>query len=286
MQLDLFTHSGEVILENTVISAFSNHDLHAVKTAIAALRDKYPQQQCLNLYDMLLVQLEDFAEARGNQQLLECCQRLNELIQPIAYSLYGGEHARRWVAPLWRQLAELAAAQPFEPGSAAYHAAPLWLAAGDYGMARTATKTIPSWRKIPQPLAWMTEIELRVGSPEIYWPLLTELAWLAPQRLECLLEHAPATVNGFFNRFSKDFENNSDEDDLAWFPAWLLICAPEVHGFLRATPGGSTPPAQTFAYLRDLLQLEKTGQQPSLIALRGKLRGLAPEIFTIYMHSR
>jgi hypothetical protein len=286
MQLDLFKQSDNVILENAVISAFSSHDLKAAKTAITALRNKYPQQQRLNLYDILLVQLEDFAEARRNKQLAECCQRLNELIQPVGHSLYGGEHARRWAAPLWQQLAELAAAQPFDPSNASYHAAPLWLSAGDDGMARTATETIPSWRKIPLPLAWMTEIELRAGHPEIYWPLLAELAWLAPQRLAHLLEHAPATVNGFFNRFSNDFENNSDEEDLTWFPAWLLICAPELREFLRATPAGNTPPAQTFTHLRDLLQLEKAGQQAGLIALRGKLRGLAPDIFTIYMRSR
>ncbi len=286
MQLDLFAHSRDVTLENAVISAFASHDLSAAASAIAALRHEYPDRQRLNLYEILLGQLNDFAQSLRAEQLAECRQRLTDLIQPIGFSLFGSEHARRWAAPLWQQLAGLAAAKPFIASNAEQHAAALWLAAGDDSMARVATEAIPSWRKIPAPLAWMTEIELRNGQPEIYWPLVAELAWLAPQRLDQLLDHAPATVNAIFHRFSADFENNSDEDDLAWLPAWLLICTPETREFLRPAQAGDSPPAQAFIRLLELLHLEKTGQHAGLMILRGKLRALAPDIFAIYMRSR
>lgn len=286
MQLDIFEHSRDVMLENAVITAFASHDLNAAAIAIATLHHEYPERQRLNLYEILLGQLNDFAQSLRAGQLAECHQRLSELIQPIGLSLFGTEPARRWAAPLWQQLAERAAKQPFDPEHPEQYAAALWLAAHDDRMARTATEAIPSWRKIPAPLGWMTEIELRAGHPESYWPLIAELAWLAPQQLDKLLDHAPATVNAIFHRFSADFENNSDEDDLVWFPAWLLICAPETREFLRPAQAANTPPAETFSCLLELLHLEKTGQHNGLMAQRGKLRALAPDIFTIYMRTR
>lgn len=286
MQLDLFTHSRDVTLENAVLAAFASHDLGAAASAIAALRHEYPEQQRLNLYEVFLGQLNDFAQSLHTEQLAECRQRLNDLIQPIGLTLFGKERAQRWATPLWQQLAGLATTKPFSAGNAELHAAALWLAAGDDIMARAATKAIPSWRKIPVPLAWMTEIELRNGVPETYWPLIAELAWLAPQRLDTLLDHAPAAVNSLFHRFSADFENNGDEDDLVWFPAWLLVCTPETREFLRPVQATDSPPAQAFMRLLELLHMEKTGQHDGLMALRGKLRFLAPDIFAIYMRSR
>ena len=47
----------------------------------------------------------------------------------------------------------------------------------------------------------MSEIEIKQGTPETWWPLLAELAWLAPERLESLLLTAPAEVNRQKARF-------------------------------------------------------------------------------------
>ena len=113
------------------------------------------------------------------------------------------------------------------------HAAPFWLAADAPDKARSAIEKIPSWRRIPAPLAWMTEIGIKHGTPETWWPLLAELAWVAPERLESLIVAAPVAVNRLKTHFLADFENNGEHHDLAWFPAWLLIHHSELRDLLR-----------------------------------------------------
>lgn len=52
------------------------------------------------------------------------------------------------------------------------------LVAGDWAEAAA----IPSWRRIPQPLLWMTEARWRQSGAGAGWPLLAEACWLAPLR--------------------------------------------------------------------------------------------------------
>src|SRR5205085_10397837 len=93
----------------------------------------------------------------------------------------------RWLAPLWQDLALRAEAVPFRADSAQDHAAPLWLAAGNWKAAAQVVGAIESWRRIPAPLAWMTEARLRLFGLQATWPLLAELGWLSPARLDDLL---------------------------------------------------------------------------------------------------
>lgn len=286
LQLDIFEHSRDVTLNNTVIAAFACHDLNAAEIAVTSLRSEFPLHPNLSAHDELIQQLRLFAARVNDKDLAECRRQLLDQIQPISITFFGAAHQQRWARPLWQQLADLASATPFVTERAELHTAALWLAAGEHQMAKKAVTTIPPWRKIPAPLAWMTEIELRTGHPETYWPLLAELAWLAPKRLDKLHGQAPAKVCSLLHRFSADFENNSEEDDLAWFPAWLLISAPEMREFLRPAQAENNTAAQAFSRLLDLLHREKTGQQHDLIVERHKLRALAPDIFALYMRSR
>ena len=132
----------------------------------------------------------------------------------------------------------------------------------------------------------MSEIEIKQGTPEPWCPLLVELAWLAPVRLESLLLPPPAEVNRQKARFLATFENNGEHHDLTWFPAWLLIHHSELRNLLRPAQPAQNEPAQAFHLLLDLLHLEKTGQQAAQIPQRAKLRALAPDLFADFMRSR
>ena len=132
----------------------------------------------------------------------------------------------------------------------------------------------------------MSEIEIRHGAPEAWWPLLAELAWLAPERLESLLATAPVAVNRLKLQFLAGFENNGEHHDLAWFPAWLLIHHGELRDLLRPAQPAHSEPARAFLLVLDLLHLEKTGQHAAQIEQRAKLRALAPDLFADFMRSR
>ena len=286
MQLDLFEDSREVTLNNAVVAAFAAHDPGAAALAIGALRDELPQHHDLASHDQFLDQLNDFRRKCQPANLSACHQQFTRATLPLAERLFGAAQANVWARPLWAALAQNAAPLDYDSAHPEIHAAPFWLAAGAPDRARSAIEKIPSWRRIPAPLAWMSEIEIRHGAPETWWPLLAELAWLAPERLESLLLTAPLAVNRLRTHFLAKFENNGGHRDLSWFPAWLLIHHSELRDLLRPAQPAQSEPARAFGLLLDLLHLEKTGQQADLIPQRARLRSLAPDIFSDYMRSR
>lgn len=286
MQLDLFDDSRDVMLNNAVLTAFAAHDTDAVIQAVAALHAEFPQYDDLPRHRRLLEQLSDFWRNLQPTGLQTRHRQLIETLLPLAGQLFGSARATVWVRPLWAALARTAGALDYDDAHPEIHAAPLWLAAEAPDRARSAIEKIPSWRRIPAPLAWMSEIEIRHGAPEAWWPLLAELAWLAPERLESLLVTAPVAVNRPKKQFLAEFENNGEHHDLAWFPAWLLIHHGELRDLLRPAQPAQNEPARAFCLLLDLLHLEKTGQQAALIPQRARLRALAPDLFADYMRSR
>ncbi len=63
------------------------------------------------------------------------------------------------------------------------------------------------------------------------WPLIAELAWLAPARFTALIVTLQdASLNVLRRRFDADFRGTGEIQDYAWFPAWLLIIKPAVAG--------------------------------------------------------
>lgn len=286
MQLDIFEHSHNVMLNNTLVEAWLRHDLPGVQQGIAVLREAFPTHVELPSHDHLLQQLHRFVLDLQPEKLVFCQSQLREQILPLAEKLLGQHKIKHWAQPLWQALAEVALPLPYDPKHPECHAAAFLLAANEIGQARQAVSSIPAWRRIPQPLAWMTRIELLVSTPEIWWPLLAEAAWLAPEAFDKQLRDVSAAVNPLITHFSNQFENNGEDHDLNWFPAWLLIHHPEIRELLRPAEPNAGIPAQAFSLLLDLLHLERTGQQAGLMAERAKLRTLAPDIFTDYMRSR
>ena len=154
-----------------------------------------------------------------------------------------------------------------------------------------AVVAIPSWRRIPEALAWMTEIALREDQPDEYWPLVAELAWIAPALLATLLaagahRAASATVLRYYREFCSEAEADGECDELAWLPAWLLIEHAELLPRLRTAHLHDSRPARSAALLIDLLLGERRGLTPALIDKLQQLRDLTPAIFARYMTHR
>jgi hypothetical protein len=209
-------------------------------------------------------------------------------IEPAAQRLWGDQAGTAGLVPLWRQLAQRASRLDFSAEGAEVHSAALWLKAGDFAAAADAVQQIESWRRIPAPLAWMSEARLRLDKLDSSWGLLAELAWLSPQRFDALTRRlADPVLTRLRRRFDAEFEGEGTVADLAWFPAWMLCETPALAtGLGQAQPGLHGTPERAMRLLLGLLHLERQGRQRDLPEQRRHLRDLQPVLYAAYMKSR
>jgi hypothetical protein len=165
---------------------------------------------------------------------------------------------------------------------------PLWLLAGDGAAAIEAVKGIESWRRIPAPLAWMTEARYRTGGLDAAWPLLAELAWLAPVRFAALLSVlGDASLDALRRQFDAGLPGTGETEDYAWFPAWLLVVKPALAGLLgKACVQCDKAASRAAALLAEIVRREHEGDQHELVGLRQELSQLHTGLSAAYMATR
>jgi hypothetical protein len=302
MQLDIFDDSRDVMLRNDVAAALERRDAAAARAAWQALEHEYPHDAALaalrTLTDAIDAEAAAPAAAWADHAAAHAARaQLAGPIEAAAVQVYGPA-AAAWLRPLWRALARRAAALPFQARHADDHAAPLWLRAGDAAEAAAAVERIESWRRIPAPLGWMAEARHRACGLQAAWPLLAELAWLAPARLETLMPRlADPVLDQLRARFDATFEPLPESramwraepatPDLAWFPAWVLVEKPALADVLgSAQPSRHTPPEQALRLVVELLGLEHQGRHHDLVQRRRQLRDLQPGLYQAYMATR
>jgi hypothetical protein len=292
MQLDLFIHSADVALRNAVVEALRAHDTGSMRAALDRLRADFPDDGNLDGLEHLLSELSALSRTEPSATgIAQQLKRIETQLLPPLKALLGNKDAQCWIKPVYLDLARAAAGTPFSRSLSGSHAAALLLRAGALTEARVATAEIPSWRRIPEPLAWMTEIALRENKPAEFWPYLAELAWIAPTLFDALLAGLDARGTGtvvlrLYHDFGAEAEVDDEIDEAAWFPAWLLIEHPELLPFLRTAQQHNSRPARSAALLIDLLIGERQGAMPSLVDKRKHLRDLAPVLFRRYMARR
>lgn len=288
-QLDIFADSRDVMLRNDVVTALERRDANSARAAWQVLREAFPHDPSLADLAALLQPVETretrpFADLGAAQQ---ACLLLSDTVEPAARRVFGAA-ARAWLVPAWRDLALRASALRFDAGHADAHAAALWLRAGDWAAARDAVAGIESWRRIPVPLAWMSQAVHAIDGLDAAWPLLAELAWLAPGRFDAAAKALAGTpLHKLRRRFDADFDGQGSVDDLAWLPAWALIDEPRLAGVLRAAqPGLHGRPEQALRLVLELLGLERRGAQAEVLARRKRLSECHAGLFAAYMKTR
>ena len=302
-QLDLFADSRDVMLCNDAIEALLRRDAAGAAAAQHALADFAPAHRALIALPVLIdaMATNDRTPFEAHDELAAARRHLTQRVAPAAQALLSGR-AEAWLAPLWARLAERAAGLAFRAGHADDHAAPLWLLAREPAAAIAAVQGIESWRRIPVPLAWMVQARLVRDGLDAVWPLLAELAWLAPARwAHCCDAVADPLLDRLRRRFEAEYDaaaaaaeadpgarSGPDEPDpQVWFPAWVLNHQPALLSTLRqALPGQDTRPERVFRVMAELLGLERQGRHAELIKHRKRLRGLQPLLYSIYMRSR
>ena len=287
MQLDLFMDGRAVMLQNDVIAALQARNAIAGRLAMDAFATEYPAHDAIPSLSLLLETLaKPITPIIDHASAAEALRLMQTEVIPAAQRVLGSHAAAGWLAPLWLSLADAAAGLPFDAQTPQHHRAYLLLQSGRWAMADTEIARIPSWRRIPAPLAWMTQARFHQGGLESAWCLLTELAWIDAQAFNRLAHQLPAPA---LHKHLKDFDAaiDDDEPDRAWFPAWLLIAAPALSSVMRDTqPGNNHAPERIARLIFDLLALEKQGRHADIVTLRKKLRDGHAGLFDFYMRSR
>jgi hypothetical protein len=290
MQLDIFDDSRDIMLRNDVVHALERRDAEAARTAFRSLAGEYPQDAHLPALDSLIAAL-----AQGSQPAFAAHDEasaargwLVDRIEPAAHSVFEARQVAAWTAPLWRALAARAEALPYRSEHPETHAARLWLSAADPAAAAMAVTRIESWRRIPAPLAWMAEARHRIDGLEASWPLLAELAWLAPARFDALTRRlGDAALDKLRKAFDASFDGVGQPADLAWFPAWVLTEKPGLRRWLGLAEHALNSEAeQGMRRMLDLLALEEQGQHREMIERRRQLSSASPPLYDAYMRSR
>ncbi|MGH8790475.1 MAG: hypothetical protein ACREYA_36130 [Cupriavidus necator] len=290
MQLDIFENSREVMLRNDVVHSLERHDAPAARAACERLVRECPLDESLPALLVLTeaIELGDRKTFGDHDALRQARQVLQEIVRPAALRTFGDKGAAKWLGPLWQDLAQRAELLTFRVEYVDDHAAALWLHAGNWNAAAQAVTTIESWRRIPAPLAWMAEARLHLYGLQSTWPMLAELAWVSPRRLDDLVRRSPdPLLPQLMRRFEAAFEGAGDVSDLAWFAAWVLTERPQLCEHLApAQASQHSAPEQAMRLLVELLGLERQGRHPDIVARRKALRDLHPSLYAAYMKTR
>lgn len=290
MQLDLFEHSRAVMLRNDAILALEHRDAAAASSATQVLAAEYPDDKLIPDLNALITAIEgaDQGEIGSHMALREARQGMPDVVQPSAIRVFGSVAGMDWLRPTWKDLAQRATRLPFKSDCEQEHSVPLWLNAGDWAAATSAIKTIPSWRRIPAPLAWMARANLEILGLQATWGMLAELAWLSPQRLIELAQHVRDPLfKQLVDKFEANFEGAGDPADMAWFSAWALTERPNLAAPLAmAQRSNDSAPEQAMRLMIELLGLERQGRHHDIVVKRKALRDLHELLFLQYMKAR
>ena len=288
MQLDIFEHSRDVVLRNAAIDALRLRDAAACAHAIAALAAEYGADPLLPALGLLCEKLHaPIAIPLARETAVALLQETAGAVTAAAHEVFGNS-AQAWLGPVWAELATAVAPYPFDPDDEELHAAALLLRAGRWTEAAASIEGIASWRRQPAPLAWMIEARGRSAYFAAIWPLLAELAWMAPRRAQALASRlALPELDRLLRGFDAEFEGEGAAEDFAWFPAWVLI-ADRRHaaGLQLVQDGAHTRPETCARIVLGLLALERQGRHGELVEGRRKLRSAHPALFARYMQDR
>ena len=293
-QLDIFNDTRDQQLRSDLIAAVAACNLAAAQHAHQALAAEYPDDAALATAACLMEALSSATDTvfANLSEALAARARLQGVLSPAAAELFGREGCMAWLRTQWRLLAQRARTLPFDAHPPECHSAALWLQGCAWTEAANAVAGIESWRRIPQPLAWMLLARCEQTGIDGVWPLLAELCWLAPERAGQLLPTLPDTrLRKQLLRFEVDCDEDGAPGDgaarWAWLPAWLLVDQPLLAEPLAAAqPTRHDAPERALLLVQSLLRLERQGRHTDVVAHRRELLGLSPWLFSIYMKTR
>lgn len=287
IQLDLFLHSGPVMIANEALEALVGRDAPRAARALARLRAEAHDYPSLRALEVLTQALIEWRRSTGAAEISSAVSWLDQVVAPAAWDAAGSQ-AQRFLDAFFRDLADSARGLAYDPAQPKAHRAWLSLRCGDWAEAEAAALTIADGTAIADVLHWLCIARYRQRGLAAARPALFRLAWQDPQRLASIVEEMGDVL---LTRALQSFERACDWESVeaselpAWFPAWYVIEHPAVSNDFDCV-GPPTSPARAARLLARILDLERQADWKSLIALREQLRGLNSDLFSVYMTRR
>ena len=293
-QLNFFDHGLDVSLRNKVVAAFELFDGVAARQACQALQDEFPNDATLPPAQVLLTLLDEQPTPPFAQRQAVALRNewLHQQVAPAASQVLGPELGSAWMQKAWADLAQASLGLPYtrcsDPTQTELHAAVFFLRAKDWQSVSDAVQTVHAWRQIHQPLGWMVQARYHLLGLNATWPMLVELACLAPSRFDEVSSLLGDTV---LQRLRKQFDAQFEAEDglasLQYLPAWALLEYPEwLQYFELAQLRHDDFAAQACQLITQLLRLEKQGRQHDILAARRRLQGVHMGLYKQYMQHR
>ena len=107
MQLDLFTHGRDVMLQNDVIAALRERDAATGQKALERFAAEFAGRETIvplkTLLATLAVPATRIAERNG---IAARITEVEAVVAPAAERVFGREEAANWLSPVWSSLGE------------------------------------------------------------------------------------------------------------------------------------------------------------------------------------
>jgi hypothetical protein len=288
-QLDLFVDSGVVVYVNEAIEALIKRDVSKAENCIQLIINEEPRNCSILQLQTLSRAIREWPFAASNpEQIAEAVKRLDLELQPSAQALMRSE-AADFLRPFWEELASAAGSQVYDRAFTQSFCAGFYLRIGDYSATIRAVETVPNWDDIPDLLYWHSLARYRINGFNGCHATLLRLAFLAPKQFPIAIsEMGDSILRKAWIAFKSDFDwlETDDESAGAWFPVWHIIKYSDSLFALDEVPKLATLSVQAFNLLVRIIQSEKRGISPPLVALRSKLRGLDQNVFNVYLAGR
>jgi hypothetical protein len=288
-QLDLFSDSSGTVTANELIDALLRRSAPQASACLGKLYAAEPDYPGLSKLHALCQALQDWPfPAVSPKDIDDSARWLEEIVEPAARTVMP-RSLRQFMQPFWLDLADAAAAAGYDPEHPRACAAGLYLRAGEPARALEITTTLDDGLNLPEMLAWRTEALYRLRGADACRPALLRHALLAPADFADLLDRLNDDV---YNRRWAAFRSCGLWLDLPqhavaeWFPAWHGLVHSDIPLDDVLIPKPPSRAGQALDLVVRLLELEKQGMSPALIAERTRLRELDHDSFELYMELR
>ena len=278
-QMDLFFDNPVVALTNGIGQALTRRNLADAQRQLDQLYAQAPTHSDLAAFDQLLAAL-----GRVGHPVEEARQELAFLLEvtPTARRLLGGQ-SRDLLSPLWLQLAEAVAGNPYDPDEPNLHRSFALSQAQDWAGVSHAVMTERDWqchaplclRLVESAFNRRRRVEALAAWCHVCWRAPTVAATAADKLRQ-------PELTALWQVFQDEEEPLSEVD----FPAWLLLREPGLVLQLAAdlTPG-DTPPEEHYRLVHRWIQARRARRPDEELTLRKALQASNPPLFRLLKQS-
>jgi len=281
-QLDLFLDGGEAALIKDLRTALAARQADRAAALLGDFLGRFPDHRLRPDAERLCDALAHLEASEITSDTEQEFLRLRHHLAPAAERLLAARY-RDFMTPFWRRLAVRLEKLPFDPVTEDRHASWVYAQCLDWRGVRRSVLAGGEYSRQPVLLKRLAEAERRLGERVVAIEHLAVLCWCFSEQAESLLDtdgFPDAGVRAAWRSYRDlDLEPTLE---IAWFPAWLLLCEPGLAKAWQVPPADEAGSAgRGFDALKRLVSTKSADRQD--IALRRELQRAHPGFFALFL---